>query len=142
MNAHDYLSQVGKLQHKLDMMQLRADEYNRLASSVPGPNYGEKIGSNPNRNTDAPFVKWVCKLLDLEKEMEGVRAKLDETKAEAIGAIEKIDDENFKSVLMLHYISLLSFPEICDKLYISLPTVKRWNRCGLEKIEVPKVDTP
>lgn len=141
MNAHDYLSQVGKLQHKLDMMQFRADEYNRLASSVPGPCYGERIGSNPNRNTEAPFVKWVWKLLDLEKEMDGVRAELDAVKAEAIGAIEKMGDENLKSVLMLRYISLLSFPEICDRLYVSLPTVKRWNRCGLEKLEVPKVDT-
>ncbi len=141
MTTKEYMSQVYHLEQKIKQLKLRSEEFERLSYSVPGPSYGEKIGSNPNRNTDAPFVKWVFKLLDLEKEMDGVRAKLDAIKAEAIGAIERIDDENLKSVLMLRYISLLSFPEICDKLYVSLPTVKRWNRCGLEKIEVPKVDT-
>ena len=35
MTKEEYLKQVGKLQHKLNMMKLRAEEYEALANSIP-----------------------------------------------------------------------------------------------------------
>lgn len=139
MTKEEFLQQVGRIQHKLDMMKLRCDEYDRLANSIPGPCL-DRVGSSGTRNLEAPFVKWIYKKLDLEEEMKQVQKKLDEKRTEIITAIEALTDENQKSVLMLRYISLMGFNEICEKMFYSLSTIKRWHREGVEKIKVPGSD--
>jgi len=130
MTKEEYLNQVGRLQHKLKMMKLRAEEYEELANSIPTQNYSRDRVSG-TRNLEAPFVKW-----DLEIDMKAVEQKLDEKRAEIITVIEALSDENQKSVLMLRYISLLSFNQITNKMYFSLSTIKRWHKEGIENIKI------
>ena len=135
MTKEDYLKQVGKLQHKLNMMKLRAEEYKALANSIPSQDFTrERVDCA--RNLDAPFVKWIIKLMDLEADMKEVQKQLDEKIAEVITVIEALSDENQKSVLMLRYISLLSFNQITNKMYFSLSTIKRWHKEGIENIKI------
>lgn len=69
MTKEDYLKQVGKLQHKLNMMKLRAEEYEELANSIPSQDFTrERVSCT--RNLEAPFVKWILKLMDLEADMK------------------------------------------------------------------------
>lgn len=135
MTKEEYLNQVGRLQHKLKMMKLRAEEYEELANSIPTQNYSRERVSG-TRNLEAPFVKWLNKLWDLEIDMKEVEQKLDEKRAEIITVIEALSDENQKSVLMLRYISLLSFNQITNKMYFSLSTIKRWHKEGIENIKI------
>ena len=74
--------------------------------------------------------------MDLEAEMKEVEKQLDEKRAEVITVIEALSDENQKSVLMLRYISLLSFNQITEKMFYSLSTIKRWHKEGIELIKV------
>lgn len=135
MTKEEYLKQVGKLQHKLNMMKLRAEEYEALANSIPSQDFTrERVDCT--RNLEAPFVKWLIKLMDLEAEMKEVEKQLDEKRAEVITVIEALSDENQKSVLMLRYISLLSFNQITEKMFYSLSTIKRWHKEGIELIKV------
>lgn len=135
MTKEEYLKQVGKLQHKLNMMKLRAEEYKALASSIPSQDFTrERVDCA--RNLDAPFVKWIIKLMDLEADMKEVQKQLDEKRTEVITVIEALNDENQKSVLMLRYISLLSFNQITEKMYYSLSTIKRWHKEGIEMIQI------
>lgn len=135
MTKEEYLNQVGRLQHKLKMMKLRAEEYEELANSIPTQNYSRERVSG-TRNLEAPFVKWLNKLWDLEIDMKEVEQKLEEKRAEIITVIEALSDENQKSVLMLRYISLLSFNQITNKMYFSLSTIKRWHKEGIENIKI------
>lgn len=135
MTKEEYLNQVGRLQHKLKMMKLRAEQYEELANSIPTQNYSRERVSG-TRNLEAPFVKWLNKLWDLEIDMKEVEQKLDEKRAEVITVIEALSDENQKSVLMLRYISLLSFNQIINKMYFSLSTIKRWHKEGIENIKI------
>jgi DNA-directed RNA polymerase specialized sigma24 family protein len=50
--------------------------------------------------------------------------------------IETLENEDYKNVLALRYISCLTWGEICGKLYISLSTVKRWHQNALELIKI------
>ena len=70
MTSKEYLMQIYNLDHKIYMMQLEADEYRRLADVIPGGNYDKPFVKPSNRNTEAPFVKWINKALDKEKEIE------------------------------------------------------------------------
>ena len=67
MNAKEYLEQIRELEHKIYCMKLRSEYYDKMSLSIPGPTYGEKIGSNPNRNTEAPFMKWLIKKDEIER---------------------------------------------------------------------------
>lgn len=135
MTNKEYLSQVYKLQNKIDKMNIRYQEYERLASSVPGPNY-DGVRVDGTRNLDAPFVKWVGKMIDLKAVIDSNQKKLDEIKTEVIGVIEALDNEDYKNVLMLRYISFLSWDDIADKLYVVKRTVLRWHDKALSELKV------
>lgn len=122
-----YLEQIGKLEHKIRCMKERADYYDRMSYSVPGPSYGEKIGTNPNRNLEAPFVKWIIKLDEIKTEIAKKEEELKNLKAEVLMKIEALDNEDYKNILILRYIKGLEWNDICCKLYISKTTSKRWH---------------
>ena len=138
MNAKEYLNRVFKLQQKLKSMHLRAEEYERLAASVPGQNY-EAVRVDGTRSLEAPFVKWICKLSDLEAKIKETEAELEKVKAEVVATIEGLDDEREKDVLMLRYVSCMTWDEICEKLYLSERSAFRFHSEGLKKIKLAVV---
>lgn len=134
MTAKEYLMQVQKLEYKINRMKLRSEEYERLSHSIAGPNYDREPVSG-TRNLDAPFVKWILKKADLDREIESLEEKLVNLKAEIVLTIEKLDSEDYKNVLVMHYINGLPFSDIAESLYVSESTVFRWHRYGLERLE-------
>ena len=136
MTPKEYLSQVQRLEYKIKRMKERAEEYERMSLSLPGQNY-DGVRVDGTRNTDAPFVKWLMKKCDLDREIEALEQKLLNLKAEIMLCIETLDNEDYKNVLVLHYINSLSWNEIAERLYVSETTVFRWHRQGLEQLSVP-----
>lgn len=134
MTAKEYLMQVQKLEYKISRMKLRSEEYERLSHSIAGPNYDREPVSG-TRNLDAPFVKWILKKADLDREIESLEEKLVNLKAEIVLTIEKLDSEDYKNVLVMHYINGLPFSDIAESLYVSESTVFRWHRYGLKSLE-------
>lgn len=139
MTAKDYLSQVQKLEYKIGRMKLRAEEYERLSLSLPSQNY-DGVRVDGTRNLDAPFVKWLMKKCDLEQEIRALEERLVNLKAEIMLCIESISNEDYKSVLVLHYIENIGWRDIAERLYVSEATIFRWHRQGLNEIVVPKKD--
>ena len=135
MNAKDYLEQIRELEHKIYCMKLRSEYYNTMSLSIPGPTYGEKIGSNPNRNTEAPFMKWLFKKDEIDREIAKLEEKLNSLKAEAILKIESLDNEDYKIILVKRYIEGYKWDDIADLICISKRTVYRWNEEALKKLD-------
>ena len=117
-------------------MKMRSAEYDRLSLSITGPSYGEKIGSNPNRNTEAPFLKWIIKKHDLDLEIEKLEKKLKDMQAEALLKIEELENEDYKNLLLLRYLKYLSWDEICKSLYAARRTIMRWHEKALELLKL------
>ena len=137
MTSKEYLMQIYNLDHKIYMMQLEADEYRRLADVIPGGNYDKPFVKPSNRNTEAPFVKWINKALDKEKEIEQEIERLNNLKVEATSVISQIDNGNYRMVLMLRYLKSMKIEEIAETMHYSIPSVKRWHREALEVLVVP-----
>ena len=137
MTSKEYLMQIYNLDHKIYMMQLEADEYRRLADVIPGGNYDKPFVKPSNRNTEAPFVKWINKALDKEKEIEKEIERLNNLKVEATSVISQIDNGNYRMVLMLRYLKSMKIEEIAETMHYSIPSVKRWHREALEVLVVP-----
>ena len=102
MNAKEYLEQIRELEHKIYCMKLRSEYYDKMSLSIPGPTYGEKIGSNPNRNTEAPFMKWLFKKDEIDREIGKLEEKLNSLKAEAIVKIETLENEELERINLNH----------------------------------------
>lgn len=137
MTAKEYLSQIQRLEYKISRMKLRAEEYQRLSESIPGQSY-DGIRVDGTRNLDAPFVKWIMKKADLEQEIKVLEEKLANLKAEIMVCIERLENEDYKNVLVMHYIKGLPWEVIADRLYVCRATVFNWNNRALELIKIPK----
>lgn len=136
MTSKEYLEQIYKLDHKIKAMELRSQEYERLSYSTPGPSYGERIGSNPNRNLEAPFVKWIMKKDEIDRKIKQFRSDLDTLKAEALLKIEELENEDYKNVLVLRYIQFMTWDDIASKLYVVRRTVLRYHEKALALITI------
>ena len=137
MTSKEYLMQIYNLDHKIYMMQLEADEYRRMADVIPGGNYDKPFVKPSNRNTEAPFVKWINKALDKEKEIEKEIERLNNLKIEVTSVISQIDNGNYRMVLMLRYLKSMKIEEIAEIMHYSIPSIKRWHREALEVLVVP-----
>src|SRR5574344_2164319 len=114
MNAKEYLEQIRELEHKIYCMKLRSEYYDKMSLSIPGPTYGEKIGSNPNRNTEAPFMKWLFKKDEIDREIIKLVEKLNSLKAEVLVKIEALENEDYKTILIKRYIEGCKWDEIAN----------------------------
>ena len=136
MTAKEYLEQIGKLEHKLQCMKERAEYYDHMSLSIPGPSYGEKIGSNPNRNLEAPFIKWLIKLDEIKREIVKKEEEIKNLKADALLKIEALDNEDYKVILIERYFNHKTWNEIALKICASEKTVRRWHENALLKIDI------
>lgn len=97
-----------------------------------------RIRVDGTRNHDAPFVKWLMKKADLEQEIKVLEDKLTNLKAEIMMCIERLDNEDYKNVLVMHYIKGLPWEVIANRLYVCRATVFNWNNRALELIKIPE----
>lgn len=136
MTAKEYLMQVQKLEYKIKRMKQRSEEYERLSHSISSPCYDREPVSG-TRNLEAPFVKWIMKKCDLDKEIEALEEKLLNLKAEVMLTIETLDNEDYKNVLVLHYINGVAWEEIAERMFVSVSTVFNWHRNSLQILKIP-----
>ena len=136
MNAKEYLEQIRELEHKIYCMKLRSEYYDKMSLSIPGPTYGEKIGSNPNRNTEAPFMKWLFKKDEIDREIIKLVEKLNSLKAEALVKIEALENEDYKTILVKRYIEGCKWDDIADLISVSKSTLKRWHKDALNSLNM------
>ncbi len=135
MTSKEYLEQIGKLEHKIKCMKLRSEEYDRLSMSLPTQDFTrDRVQTTPN--LDAPFVKWIMKKAELDKQIENNEKKLKELRAEAVLKIEELDNENYKNVLVLRYLKYMNWDDICCYLFAAKRTVMRWHENALEGLKV------
>ncbi len=135
MTNKDYLSQVYHLELKIKQLMLRSKEFERLSFTVPGSNY-DRIRVDGTHNQEAPYVKWIVKKTEVDGKIAFLQKDLERLKVEILQVIEKLDNEDYKNVLIMRYLDTLTWEEIADKLYCSSSTVKRWHSSAISKIEL------
>jgi len=137
MDKKEYLSRYHNLQLRIGKKKEYIAFCRERADSIPGPCYGERVGTNPNRNTEAPFEKWILRALDAEHELKDLEAKAEKVKSEIESSIAKLEDETMQMILVYRYIDWLTWIEISNKIYCSLASVYRNHREAIEKLIVP-----
>ena len=71
MTAKEYLKQAYLLDKQIQVEVKELEQLREMRGTIQGCSYGEKIGTNPNINLEAPFIKTIEKIWEYEKKIDG-----------------------------------------------------------------------
>jgi len=136
MTAKEYLKQGYRLEQIIKLIKMDIEYWQGLACSVSSPGFEEHF--NSTRNTEAPFVKTIYKIMEYEDKLN---AKLElhlKLKTEMQAAIENMENSDERLVLEFRYIKNFTWPRIADLMYVDESTVRRWHNKALSHFVVPE----
>lgn len=108
---------------RLDDAKIRAE---RTARST-----GNTNGTNVN-GTENAFADYAETKAEYEKKL----AKLNQVRKEVRLAIDSVDDDELHTVLYWHYLKLMTWEQVAEKMNYSVRTVKRKHIRALEKLSL------
>ena len=137
MNAKEYLSQAMHIDQRINskleqVTRLRENAANCTAtlSDMPRPD-------SPNKQR---MEETICKIVDLEQEINADIDRLVDLKAEARKAINAVTDPDQQLILELRYLCYKSWLEIMEELGLSETSIYRIHGEALKNFVVPRKD--
>ena len=136
MTAKEYLKQAYRLNERIDAHIRELEELRNMSTRIQGASYEEHFSGT--RNTDAPFVKLIGKIMDMEVRINSEIGCLMDLKVEMDKAIEKVEDIEEQLLLRYRYIDNMTWDDIANRLCVSSRTVHRIHSAALQRFVVPK----
>lgn len=130
----EILYKPSRLKKQLHHLYLRKEEIEIFADSIPGPNYDKPI-TGGTRNLNAPFIKWLDKIEEINQKIKEVEDDLSKTVESILTYISKISNSDYQDVLILYFINGMSLSQISNKIFVSIKTVKRWKYRAIVEFE-------
>ena len=136
MTAKEYLRQAYRLDHRIHSDIEEMERLHDMAGSVSSPSLEER--HNPNRPTEAPFVKCVLRIIELEQKINEEIDRLVALKEQMRGVIDTVKDKDEQMVLRYRYIHNMTWEQIGDELRANRTTVYRWHNTALRHVVLPE----
>lgn len=133
MTAKEFLNRPFILNNKINDKKIKLGFYRELSCSASSPSFEEHYSST--RNTKAPFVYYLEKIDELEREIAEDYKMFNEIKREVDTAIDKVEDPMEQMILRYRYLELLSMPDISVRMHYSLRWTKKLHRRALDSFE-------
>lgn len=135
MTAKEHLNQARHLDALIHCRLREIDYWRDLSSSVSGSNFEEH--HNPNRPTEAPFVRCLEKIDEIQHSVEEKVAYLICLKEEINKAIDKLDNRDEQLLLRYRYLDNCTWEEIAAMLNVSIRSAHRIHGMALQHFSVP-----
>ena len=135
MTAKEYLNQARHLDALINCRLREIDYWRDLSSSVSGSNFEQHY--NPNKPTEAPFVRCLEKIDTIQRDVAEKIAYLVRLKGEINTAIDALEMRDEQLVLRYRYLDDCTWEEISRMLNVSLRTVHRIHGSALQNFSVP-----
>lgn len=136
MTAKEYLKQAYRLDHRIDSDIAEMERLREMACSVGSPGFEEH--HNPNRPTEAPFVRALEKVWDMQEKINAEIDRLVDLKAQMREVIEAVTDPNEQMVLRYRYIHDMTWEQIGDELHAGETSIRRWHTSALTHVVLPE----
>ena len=136
MTVKEYLHQAYRLDHRINSDIAEMERLREMACSVGSPGFEEHY--NPNRSTDAPFVKSLEKVWELQKKIDDEIDRLVDLKEQMRSVIGSVPDIDEQLVLRYRYIHNYTWERIGDELNADRTTIYRWQGSALKNVTLPK----
>mgnify|MGYP001783551634 FL=1 len=136
MTAKEYLNQARHLDALINCRLREIDYWRDLSSSISGSNFEPHY--NPNKPTEAPFVRCLEKIDAIQRDVAEKIAYLVRLKGEINTAIDALEMRDEQLVLRYRYLDDCTWEEISRMLNVSLRTVHRIHGSALQHFSVPE----
>ena len=136
MTAKEYLNQARHLDALINCRLREIDYWRDLSSSVSGMKF-DGMTHSPNRPTEAPFVRCLEKIDEIQRDVEDKVAYLVRLKEEINTAIDMLASRDEQLLLRYRYLDDFTWEEIARMLNVSLRTVHRIHGSALQNFIVP-----
>jgi DNA-directed RNA polymerase specialized sigma24 family protein len=136
MTPKTYLNQAYRLEQRIRLDTEELENLRTLAATVSSPGFEEHY--NPNHPTDAPFVKTLNRIWEMEQKVKGELDLLLRLKEEIQSVIAKVDNTDERLILTYRYLKNYTWARIGDELYADERTIRRWHDRALSHVVVPE----
>ena len=136
MTAKEYLSQAYRLDQRSNSNIEEISRLREMVCSISSPSWEENVQTS--RHTDAPFVRCLEKIMDLEKVVNGEIDTLVDLKRQIRTTIERVPNTDEQLVLRYRYIHNCTWEQIGNELNADARTIRRWHGDALQKVKVPQ----
>ena len=136
MTAKEYLRQAYRLDQKINSDLEEVAALREMASSVSSPQLSERIQTS--RKGDAPFVRCLEKIIELEDKINKEIDLLVELKKEIRTVITTVEDTDERMVLKYRYVHNYTWEQIGNELHADARTVRRWHGKALLHVVLPE----
>lgn len=136
MTAKEYLKQAYRLDHRINSDIAELGRLREMSSGISSPGFGEKVQTS--HSGDAPFVKCLERIYDLEEKINNEIDLFVDLKDEIRGVIDTVPDTDERMVLRYRYIHNMIWEDIGDELKADSRTVRRWHGQALLHVVLPE----
>lgn len=134
MKAKEYLQQLQRLDTVINQKIKGVQDLRVQMQSGGGIDYSkERVQSSPSG--DAPFVKPICKIIDLEAEINAEIDKFVDEKHKIINQIQGLKNSDYISLLFKRYVEFKSLERICVEMNFSYDYIKHLHGYALKEFE-------
>mgnify|MGYP002626956394 CR=1 FL=1 len=133
MDANEYLAQIHEAKGRISALKVRKRAYEGMADSIPTHPLDEPKTQKSRTNPQAPFVRWMDRILEAGKAIDEAEAELKRLTDEAMGIIRRMESPEHQGILVRRYFDEMSWDDICLELSISRSTCWRWHREALRE---------
>ena len=136
MTAKEYLSQAYRLDQRINSKIEEVARLREMAMSISSPILGDKVQTS--RSTDAPFVRSLEKIIDLEEIIDAEIDTLVCLKKQIRTVVEGVQNTDERLVLRYRYIHNCTWEQIGNELNADARTIRRWHGDALLKVKIPE----
>ena len=137
MNAKEYLSQVMYIDQRINS---KLEQVTRLRENVTNCTATLSDMPRPDSPNKQRMEETICKIVDLEREINADIDRLVDLKAEARKAINAVSDPVQQLILELRYLCYKPWLEIMEELGLNETSIYRIHGEALKNFMVPRKD--
>ena len=135
MTAKEYLSQARRLKAIIHSRRRELEYWKQMEGAVSGSLF--EAHYNPNRANEAPFVRCVTKIDDVERGLADLIEELACLVKDIEDRLDTLDDREEHLLLRYRYLEGYSWEKISVLMSVSLRTVHRIHASALQKFPAP-----
>jgi hypothetical protein len=133
MNAKEYLSQAYRIDQRINSKLEQVMSLRALLGKATGTLTGapKVVTPNPHSMEDA-----ICKMVDMENEINDDIDMLVDLKAEIMSCIKRIENTEYQTLLEMRYLCFKRWEEIAIELNYSIQYAFRMHERALTETEI------
>ena len=136
MTVKEYLGQAYLLDKRIKSDSMELDELRLMSETISSPGFEEHY--NASKNTDAPYIKTLERIFDMESKIMDEMNILVALKNQIRDVISQVEKPEYHMILKYRYIHNMTWPKIGDMLCADERTFQRWHNKAIARINLPE----